>query len=766
MASLLLINKGGNTLLIEQNSEVSVERICKDIFSEILGYIKNNTLPKPNRPREDVWKGIVDKHFEMNRYDTLPYGEVKDIVENVERFIKKLSKEEMNDILVPSFVLDYKTKDHEIEFLLKDGIEFDILKIVHIDEGSEKTELDQIKKESYSMFSQVANKINSNPRNLRIMNIRNMVMYSPLSYTDIEKFHNKMNVKSQLNDKIIRFKNEASVIILDLEGQYKREVDRLDEKLNLTERPRINYFKLGSEGDSTLRSIDVEPKEYMSKFMPGLSEISSDSLRLYVTNIYKRQPEWGTNGFDYDVLDQELDYEIETSTAHIATKRSLTNAKTRFNSIRRSYFDQPRDKIIDADQLLSPGYHIIDAADLSEWDQRIVAVYLLSVLHKHKIEKKHPTRVIVVFDEAARLFPKVSGKNPNAEYYSRIYEFVSDIVHIGRKRKFSVQIATQIPEDLDPRILDLPNTQIIFESDSKWSKSKFGKNHIPVGRGQCCVITTGTKLMSKPFLVNTFNVMDDEISRAESGAINESVLNTDKVAHIIENKKYPMTYKPIGRETYPRFTVITTDVNASIMRPGRLLYAEQEYTCHSTYNSITDEFDERDISKHGLNCGQIIKQYYVLDAVNASWYNSVSIQVTSSEETRMVNQGLQKLINTVHVLDKEFVNGELMPNFRIRPGFHNNLKLHVPSTKQFYEAFDLPSNGFLLGKIDGSEAEYYIPFHPNSYEQDTDEWQIDMSVLFIGNQGRGKTNLLIQLTYLLASPNIATTENTIITRTN
>lgn len=86
---------------------------------------------------------------------------------------------------------------------------------------------------------------------------------------------------------------------------------------------------------------------------------------------------------------------------------------------------------------------------------------------------------------------------------------------------------------------------------------------------------------------------------------------------------------------------------------------------------------------------------------------------------------------------------------------YSNAPIHLPNEEDLRTCFNLPHVGFPLGELvsqsTGRKITYYLPYNPSDFRPQNSEWQIDHSALVVGRQGRGKTNLLLYLSCLLAS---------------
>lgn len=177
--------------------------------------------------------------------------------------------------------------------------------------------------------------------------------------------------------------------------------------------------------------------------------------------------------------------------------------------------DQPGIEPLKVSRMLRSGkVTVIDVFELGSDQKRAVALYLLHLFHRHKMNAKSvDPGLISVLDEAHRLFPK---KAPllNREYIERVAAKIDNIVHRGRKRKYGVVLATQSPLDVYPLISDLCNTKIAFRLSGAdtWTKKNFGKDCVEkvksLETGRCIINMAGTGLQIPPIEVQIPNVTD------------------------------------------------------------------------------------------------------------------------------------------------------------------------------------------------------------------------------------------------------------------
>lgn len=143
---------------------------------------------------------------------------------------------------------------------------------------------------------------------------------------------------------------------------------------------------------------------------------------------------------------------------------------------------------------------IIDCQTLSADQQRMLALYILLMLNKHKLhENNREPGVLLIIDEAEVLFP-VKPTSGEKDYVLRLQEMIQELVRRGRKHKFGIVCITHRPSDISPTIENLCNTKIAFRSSGcrSWISNNFGKEWIydieTLETGQCYINTMKTSV--------------------------------------------------------------------------------------------------------------------------------------------------------------------------------------------------------------------------------------------------------------------------------
>jgi len=547
----------------------------------------------------------------------------------------------------------------------------------------------------------------------------------------------KQEPKTNLNDMVLN--NCASaIVILDVEGQFSRQMEILLKKIDkMCKQQNIQLPILDTKcipHNSTLAFSELD-LYYLEHFMSKLTVKTRDHFKVALKNIERES----ITGFDD--LYAKLSYELEKNQViHTSIKKALSGALLSLRRIADELFDQEMKTPITSEELLVPGkITVLDISPLNDEDKRYVAIYLLALLDQQKRKSGNPTRTVLVFDEAHKLFPQVPPRSEK-DYVERIINFVADIVHRGRKRKYSVIISTQSPKDVAKEISKLCDTDIIFEvsGQNSWIReqvySKVARQKIQTlrGVGVAHVVCKGTTMADYAPKVRIPNMQElvyenfDPIKN-ENDCNNEPVLN--KVGKIIHRQNSSLVTL-IGEGTIQGYI---PSKYAHLVHPPQLLMAKPE------------------------NNGKKNKVFCEVTRVESKPW---SIRMEEKQAQEFVTYVDLKLIRET---DEDY---DGLPR-------NQNLDcygLFFPSDEEITTCYDFPKVGLPLGLTIVSETSkqtptFYFPYNPNNYQKNENEWLIDHSMFIVGNQGRGKTNLLFYISILFACSNPEVIGKTIINHT-
>lgn len=265
--------------------------------------------------------------------------------------------------------------------------------------------------------------------------------------------------------------NTPAVVIFDAEEEYENIIDipkttdstRKMKKLGIKS-IEPNNFEVLQIGDQcgyclTLRSIDPL---HLPIFLHELQPISFNLLQRIIQDIKNNN-----SGREFTFPELRREIFVYLREPRYRLNQSIRDAISRaLQSISLDLFDIPDRTPINVEQMLRQGrVTIINVFNLRDDQQRIVALYLLALFHKYNMKRSNNSTsdysgVIFILDEVQRILPQNLS---NTAYQRRIIQFLEEIHHRGRKRKYGIIYATQSPSDIKKIIVDLCNTKIFFQ---------------------------------------------------------------------------------------------------------------------------------------------------------------------------------------------------------------------------------------------------------------------------------------------------------------
>jgi len=219
----------------------------------------------------------------------------------------------------------------------------------------------------------------------------------------------------------------------------------------------IQQINLSEDGNQCLTLTYIDPL-HLLLFMHELAPVSYSMLRRIlqdIKNCYQNQE------FTFPELRDHILTFISDPRYRLTTQ--IRDAIwLALQSITLDMFDRPRTRPINVLEMFESGkITIFNTYNLSDEQQRLVALYLLAVFHKYKIKRDaYNFGVFFVIDEVQRLLPSMLS---STEHQKRIIHFLSETQHRGRKRNYGVIYATQHPKDMKKEIVDLCNTKVFFQ---------------------------------------------------------------------------------------------------------------------------------------------------------------------------------------------------------------------------------------------------------------------------------------------------------------
>jgi len=305
-------------------------------------------------------------------------------------------------------------------------------------------------------------------------------------------------------------KTKTAAVILDREGEYSKftqfnEMSKDGQKFfssNELKSTTPNVLKLSNdffEANACMSIQGINPTD-MLMILPELETKSAGVLQTIVpraiNNIQQREDELTWKNLDKEILIELRTSQFLTGAAGSAIRGAIERALISHNL---SLFDQHNKIRLVPEILFKEGaVTIIDCQSLSADQQRMVALYLLLMLNKHKLHGNNKEPGVLLFiDEAEVLFP-VRPTSGEREHVLRLSEMIREPVRRGRKHKFGIVCITHRPTDISPAVENLCNTKIAFRSSGckTWISSNFGKELVndieTLPTGECYISTMKT----------------------------------------------------------------------------------------------------------------------------------------------------------------------------------------------------------------------------------------------------------------------------------
>jgi DNA helicase HerA-like ATPase len=249
----------------------------------------------------------------------------------------------------------------------------------------------------------------------------------------------------------------SAVVILDVEGEFA-ESRTLSRFTNTG--TGIKTYRLSTDpeqADATLGLAAVHYEDF-SYFAPNLPLNSMLHLESIVKELVHHYKESGRTPKASEMLADIQRATWRRASIHHFQREAIIRATS---SDVFGMFDQVGLPSVIPEALVRMRQaSVLDVSGLTDDQQRIVALYLLSTLARLKDRAHDSTGVLVVMDEAQKLFPHKGDLKP--EYAERLGKFVGHIVHRGRRRRFGIVLSTQYPADVSRDIVDLCDTKFVF----------------------------------------------------------------------------------------------------------------------------------------------------------------------------------------------------------------------------------------------------------------------------------------------------------------
>jgi hypothetical protein len=298
----------------------------------------------------------------------------------------------------------------------------------------------------------------------------------------------KLTIRALATNANVGPTKRPAIVILDREGEYtefakKSEMDdsaqEFLEKYGMGEViPKVYTVNVdSSKSDATLplRAIDKEGIIYL---LPELESKTENILRVLLNRVtYQLETEKAPQ--DIETLRNRLLAENNNSQLiHMQQRPAIARA---ILSPSLNLLDQKGKTPITPHLLFKPGtISIINYKGMDQNMKRVVALYLLQMLDKYKMNESNiDPGVLLIIDEAELLFPESPSKG-DKDYVQRIEARMQDITNRGRKHKYGVVLVTHLPSAVSRQVGDLANTKVAFgcSGADKWVRDYFGRDYV------------------------------------------------------------------------------------------------------------------------------------------------------------------------------------------------------------------------------------------------------------------------------------------------
>ncbi|MFP3210770.1 MAG: ATP-binding protein [Thermocladium sp.] len=162
---------------------------------------------------------------------------------------------------------------------------------------------------------------------------------------------------------------------------------------------------------------------------------------------------------NYEKLSQEIGVHVSTMENMVRSFLALSELGLFDVSFGGYIVKEPR-----YNELLGPGYVVVDLANLSPQQQRLIVYRLMDKVYGYMGREHAVNRdriMAILLDEAHLFFPQARSEDEKA----LMERHLTRITRLGRSRGISVIFATHMPEDLNNAIIQLTNTKMILRSD-------------------------------------------------------------------------------------------------------------------------------------------------------------------------------------------------------------------------------------------------------------------------------------------------------------
>lgn len=289
-----------------------------------------------------------------------------------------------------------------------------------------------------------------------------------------------------------------ALVVLDVEGEFGRA--GVAESFVQAGVP-VARVVLSTDPDSATSTLGLGQVHYedFAYFAPNLPLNSMIHLESITKELWHEYAQSGRMPRAHEILNRIQQMAWRRPAIHTSQREALIRATT---SDVFGLFDQADLPSLKARDLVMDGQvTILDVSRLTDDQQRVAALFLLSSITRYKDKSQDNTGVLIVMDEAQKLFPHKGDLKP--EYAERLGKFVGHIVHRGRRRRLGIVLATQYPADVSREVADLCDTKLVFRMSGSqtWIRAALSDTQaarrVPeLGIGEAYATSTGLDLLA------------------------------------------------------------------------------------------------------------------------------------------------------------------------------------------------------------------------------------------------------------------------------
>ncbi|MFH1434507.1 MAG: Dna2/Cas4 domain-containing protein [Pseudomonadota bacterium] len=261
-------------------------------------------------------------------------------------------------------------------------------------------------------------------------------------------------------------------------NRLQRAYDHLAEKIGgpqVLDCPPFREIRFSRESScidfkfGEINAVDLQ------LLLPPLPEKSADVLYRLLRNIDRR------NDVELNCLADVLGHVRKETISNGQIDGRIAQAIGRaLQSPSVEILENIRPDAVSVRDLVKPGtITVVNVTELDDQQRKVITLYLLLAFEQLAISRSS-LNLLLVLDEAERLFPRKSSGRGGATTIKRVSARVADIARRGRRRRFGMAICTQYPADVDREIVgncDIKVTYCLSGQDA-WVRENLGKEFI------------------------------------------------------------------------------------------------------------------------------------------------------------------------------------------------------------------------------------------------------------------------------------------------